>query len=156
MLSVRVASRHKPGRCLLSIWTTSITPVDSRSLSNSTPGVDRSVVAKNPRCDLPKRVSQSQKAGRPACAVHDVVIDEAGDMRHVVASPGRRRLPSGRECKLIVAGNPTRVDGLIYSAAATHRHDWASRSSPASRTIRSGPQVSGSNGHASRWLGLRA
>lgn len=52
------------------------------------------------------------------------VIDEAGDVPAAVAVTAQAALASGIECKLILAGNPTRLDGPLYSAAVTHRHQW--------------------------------
>ena len=45
------------------------------------------------------------------------VIDEAGSVPQAVAVTAQAALASGRECKLIIAGNPTSLDGPLYIAA---------------------------------------
>ena len=52
------------------------------------------------------------------------VIDEAGSVPQAVAVTAEAALASGIECKLILAGNPTSLDGPLYSAAVTHRAQW--------------------------------
>lgn len=52
------------------------------------------------------------------------VIDEAGSIPQAVAVTADAALASGRECKLVIAGNPTSLDGPLYAAAVTQRHHW--------------------------------
>lgn len=52
------------------------------------------------------------------------VLDEAGSIPQAVAVTAQAALASGRDCKLILAGNPTSLTGPLYSAAVTHRQAW--------------------------------
>jgi hypothetical protein len=52
------------------------------------------------------------------------VIDEAGSIPQAIAVTAEAALASGKECKLVIAGNPTSLDGPLYSAAVTHRSQW--------------------------------
>jgi phage terminase large subunit len=52
------------------------------------------------------------------------VIDEAGSVPQAVAVTAQAALATGRQCKLVIAGNPTSLDGPLYGAAVTHRHHW--------------------------------
>jgi phage terminase large subunit len=52
------------------------------------------------------------------------VIDEAGSVPQAVAVTAQAALASVKECKLVIAGNPTSLEGPLYSAAVTHRQHW--------------------------------
>jgi phage terminase large subunit len=52
------------------------------------------------------------------------VLDEAGSVPQAVAVTAEAALATGRECKLIIAGNPTSLTGPLYSAAVTQRSHW--------------------------------
>jgi hypothetical protein len=52
------------------------------------------------------------------------VIDEAGSVPQAVAVTAEAALASGVECRLILAGNPTSLEGPLYSAAVTNRQHW--------------------------------
>jgi hypothetical protein len=52
------------------------------------------------------------------------VIDEAGSVPRAVAVTAQAALATGRECKFMLAGNPTSLDGPLYDAAVTHRPRW--------------------------------
>ncbi|MGH9311740.1 MAG: hypothetical protein ACRD1S_00950 [Vicinamibacterales bacterium] len=52
------------------------------------------------------------------------VIDEAGSVPLPIMVTAEAALASGRDCKLILAGNPTSLDGSLYHAAVTHRQLW--------------------------------
>lgn len=52
------------------------------------------------------------------------VIDECGDVPDAVAVTAQAALASGRECKLIIGGNPTNPSGPLYAAAVTQRARW--------------------------------
>jgi hypothetical protein len=52
------------------------------------------------------------------------VIDEAGSVPRAVAVTAQAALATGRECKFIIDGNPTSLDGPLYHAAVTHRPRW--------------------------------
>ena len=53
------------------------------------------------------------------------LIDEAGGVPMAIAVTAQAALASGRECKLVIGGNPTHTTGPLYSAAVTHRAHWA-------------------------------
>lgn len=52
------------------------------------------------------------------------VIDEAGGVPDGVASAAEAALASGIESKIILAGNPTHLEGPLYRAATTERPLW--------------------------------
>lgn len=52
------------------------------------------------------------------------VLDEAGSIPQAVAVTAEAALASGIECRLLIAGNPTSVNGPLYTAAVTHRQNW--------------------------------
>jgi hypothetical protein len=52
------------------------------------------------------------------------VLDEAGSMPMSLLATAQAALSSGRECKLIIAGNPTSREGPLYAAYVTHRGQW--------------------------------
>jgi phage terminase large subunit len=52
------------------------------------------------------------------------VIDEAGSVPRAVAVTAEAALASGLECRLVIGGNPERLDGPLYDAAVTHREHW--------------------------------
>jgi hypothetical protein len=52
------------------------------------------------------------------------VLDEAGSIPQAVAVTAEAALASGRDCKLVIAGNPTSLTGPLYSAAVTQRAHW--------------------------------
>ncbi|MFB3855012.1 MAG: hypothetical protein ACE148_14475 [Vicinamibacterales bacterium] len=52
------------------------------------------------------------------------VVDEAGSIPQSVVVTAQAALSSGKECRLIIAGNPTSTNGPLYAAAVTHRHHW--------------------------------
>lgn len=51
-------------------------------------------------------------------------IDEAGSIPLAVAVTAEAALSTGRDCRLVLAGNPTSLDGPLYAAAVTQRHLW--------------------------------
>jgi phage terminase large subunit len=52
------------------------------------------------------------------------VLDEAGSIPQAVAVTAEAALASGRDCKLVLAGNPTSPDGPLYRAAVIDRKHW--------------------------------
>jgi len=52
------------------------------------------------------------------------LIDEAGSIPQAVAVTAEAALASGLETKLVIAGNPTSLDGPLYRACVTDRHLW--------------------------------
>lgn len=52
------------------------------------------------------------------------IIDEAGDVPDAVAITAEAALASGIETKLIIAGNPTKLDGPLYRASTVQRDLW--------------------------------
>ena len=53
------------------------------------------------------------------------VMDEAGSIPQSIAVTAEAALATGVDTKLVIAGNPTSLDGPLYAAAVTHRHLWA-------------------------------
>lgn len=52
------------------------------------------------------------------------VLDEAGAIPQAVAVTAEAALASGIETKLLIGGNPTTLDGPLYTAAVTQRYLW--------------------------------
>lgn len=52
------------------------------------------------------------------------LIDEAGSIPQAVAVTAEAALASGVETKMVIAGNPTSLDGPLYRACVTDRHLW--------------------------------
>ena len=52
------------------------------------------------------------------------VIDEAGGVPDGVAAAAEAALATGKETKLVLAGNPTQVSGPLYRASTSERHLW--------------------------------
>lgn len=52
------------------------------------------------------------------------VIDEAGSIPQAVAVTAEAALASGLETKLVIAGNPTSLEGPLYRACVTDRRLW--------------------------------
>ena len=52
------------------------------------------------------------------------VLDEAGGIPSGVMAAAEAGLASGIETKIVIAGNPTHLEGPLYLAATTERHLW--------------------------------
>jgi len=52
------------------------------------------------------------------------VLDEVGSIPDSVMAAAEAGLSSGKESKLLIAGNPTHLDGPLYRAASTEKHLW--------------------------------
>jgi len=52
------------------------------------------------------------------------VIDEVGGVPDAVMAAAEAALSSGIETKLLIAGNPTHLEGPLYRAATSERHLW--------------------------------
>ena len=52
------------------------------------------------------------------------VIDECSDIPMGVLATAEAGLTSGVECKIVMAGNPTRMDGPLYFACTSGRDQW--------------------------------
>lgn len=52
------------------------------------------------------------------------ILDEVGSIPDAVMAAAEAALSSGIECKLLIAGNPTHLEGPLYRAATTERHLW--------------------------------
>lgn len=52
------------------------------------------------------------------------VIDEAGGVPDAVAAAAEAGLATGVETKLLIAGNPTMLEGPLYRASTRERHLW--------------------------------
>jgi phage terminase large subunit len=52
------------------------------------------------------------------------ILDEAGSIPDAVMAAAEAGLASGIECHLVMAGNPTRLDGPLYRACTSERTLW--------------------------------
>lgn len=52
------------------------------------------------------------------------ILDEVGAIPDAVMAAAEAALSSGKECKLLIAGNPTHLEGPLYRAATQERHMW--------------------------------
>lgn len=52
------------------------------------------------------------------------VLDEGSEIPQAVMTTVEALLGSGIECKVLLAGNPTRLDGPLYRACTTDKHLW--------------------------------
>lgn len=52
------------------------------------------------------------------------ILDEVGAIPDAVMAAAEAALSSGKECKLLIAGNPTHLEGPLYRAASQERHLW--------------------------------
>lgn len=52
------------------------------------------------------------------------VIDEAGGIPDAIVATAEAALASGKECKLVMAGNPTQTSGPLYRACTREAHLW--------------------------------
>lgn len=52
------------------------------------------------------------------------VVDEAGGVPDAVMAAAEGALATGRETKLMIAGNPTHLEGPLYRACTRERHLW--------------------------------
>lgn len=53
------------------------------------------------------------------------VLDESGGIPDAVAAAAEAALSGGGNCKLIMSGNPTHLEGPLYRACTKERHLWA-------------------------------
>lgn len=52
------------------------------------------------------------------------ILDESGGIPDAVMAAAEAALATGKEMKLLQAGNPTRLDGPLYRACTSERHLW--------------------------------
>ena len=52
------------------------------------------------------------------------ILDETGAIPNAVMAAAEAALSSGIECKIVIAGNPTHLEGPLYRAATKERHMW--------------------------------
>ena len=52
------------------------------------------------------------------------VLDESGGMPQALMTTAEAVLATGKETKIVQAGNPTSIDGPLYRACVTDRHLW--------------------------------
>ena len=52
------------------------------------------------------------------------VIDEAGGIPDSIVATAEAALATGKECKLVMAGNPTQTSGPLYRACTKEKHLW--------------------------------
>jgi hypothetical protein len=53
------------------------------------------------------------------------ILDEVGGIPDGVMAAAEAGLASGIECKIVMAGNPTHLEGPLYRAATIERHLWS-------------------------------
>lgn len=74
------------------------------------------------------RGSDQQKQSDALAGTHAdyvmYVLDEAGGIPDAVAATAEGGLASGIDCKLLIAGNPTNLEGPLYRACTTQAHLW--------------------------------
>lgn len=75
----------------------------------------------------PRTADATQQADTLA-GIHEdhclFVLDESGGIPQAVMATAEAVLASGRETKIVQAGNPTQLDGPLYRACVTDRHLW--------------------------------
>ena len=74
-----------------------------------------------------KSADQSQQADTLAGLHADYmmfILDEAGGIPSSVMAAAEAGLATGIECKILMAGNPTHLDGPLYAACTNERHLW--------------------------------
>lgn len=52
------------------------------------------------------------------------VLDEVGGIPDAVMAAAEAGLSTGKDCKILMAGNPTHTEGPLYRAATSERHLW--------------------------------
>jgi phage terminase large subunit len=75
----------------------------------------------------PKHADSTQQADTLAGLHADYlmfVLDESGGIPDAVMASAEAGLATGKECKLIQAGNPTHLEGPLYRACTSERHLW--------------------------------
>lgn len=74
------------------------------------------------------KTSNQEEQGRTLSGLHSkyvlCLIDESGDIPVAVAKAGEQALSNCRFGKILQAGNPTSLQGLLYAASTTLRHLW--------------------------------
>jgi hypothetical protein len=75
----------------------------------------------------PKSADQTQQADTLAGLHADFllfILDEAGGIPDAVAATAEAGLATGIETKIVIAGNPTHLEGPLYRSCTTERHLW--------------------------------
>jgi len=74
------------------------------------------------------RSADSEQQGNTLAGLHEdyllFVIDEAGGVPDAVVAAAEAGLATGKETKLVIAGNPTHLEGPIHRACTRERHLW--------------------------------
>lgn len=74
------------------------------------------------------RTSDQQKQSEALAGTHAdyvmFVLDEAGGIPDAVAATAEGGLATGKETKLLMAGNPTNLEGPLYRACTSQAHLW--------------------------------
>jgi hypothetical protein len=74
------------------------------------------------------KTASAEEQGRTLSGLHSgyvlVLIDESGDIPISVAKAGEQALSSCKWGKIMQAGNPTSLDGMLYIAATTQKDRW--------------------------------
>lgn len=75
----------------------------------------------------PKSADPTQQANTLAGLHADYllfILDESGGIPDAVAATAEAGLATGKETKILQAGNPTHLEGPLYRAATSERHLW--------------------------------
>jgi hypothetical protein len=75
----------------------------------------------------PKTADPSKQADTLAGLHADYImfiLDEAGGIPDAIVATAEAALATGKECKLIMAGNPTQTSGPLYRACTKEKHLW--------------------------------
>lgn len=74
------------------------------------------------------KTANLEEQGRTLSGIHSdfilILVDESGDIPINVLKSGEQALSSARFGKIIQAGNPTSLEGMLYAAATSLRHLW--------------------------------
>lgn len=76
----------------------------------------------------PKQADAGQQADALAGIHADYamfILDEVGGIPDAVMAAAEAALSSGKECKLVIAGNPTHLEGPLYRACTKDRAMWS-------------------------------
>lgn len=74
------------------------------------------------------KTADAEEQGRVLSGLHSkyvlYLIDESGDIPLPVLRAAEQGLSTGDWGKIMQAGNPTSLDGMLCAASTTHRHQW--------------------------------
>lgn len=74
------------------------------------------------------KTADTEEQGRTLSGIHSefvlFLIDESGDIPLPVLKAAEQAMGKGRFAKILQAGNPTSLEGMLYAAATKLRHLW--------------------------------